>query len=149
MSEQVMRLRPNAARVAAKVMDGEAVIIDLTTGVYYSLTDVGGRIWALVEAGLPVARIVETVAQEYGVPVDRVAADVQALVTALLAEQIVTVADESGGDEAGKAAVLPDPPGSADGTPVYQTPELQIFRDMQDLLALDPPMPGLQDIPWK
>ncbi len=31
----------------------------------------------------------------------------------------------------------------------YTAPALEIFRDMQDLLALDPPMPGLSDIPWK
>ena len=31
----------------------------------------------------------------------------------------------------------------------YTTPELVIYRDMGDLLALDPPLPGLDEIPWK
>ena len=31
----------------------------------------------------------------------------------------------------------------------YEAPTLNIYRDMGDLLALDPPMPGLADMAWK
>ena len=31
----------------------------------------------------------------------------------------------------------------------YEIPKLNIYRDMGDLLALDPPVPGLGDTPWK
>jgi hypothetical protein len=31
----------------------------------------------------------------------------------------------------------------------YEAPVLNIYRDMGDLLALDPPTPGLYDIAWK
>jgi hypothetical protein len=31
----------------------------------------------------------------------------------------------------------------------YELPKLNIYRDMGDLLALDPPVPGLGDTPWK
>jgi hypothetical protein len=31
----------------------------------------------------------------------------------------------------------------------YEAPLLNTYRDMGDLLALDPPTPGLQDIAWK
>lgn len=41
---------PKSDQIAAKVMDGEAVIIDLATGVYYSMDGVGGLIWSLIEA---------------------------------------------------------------------------------------------------
>jgi len=30
----------------------------------------------------------------------------------------------------------------------YAAPQLQIYRDMQDLLALDPPAPGMNQIAW-
>ncbi len=40
-------------------------------------------------------------------------------------------------------------PAHADPRLPYTAPTLEIFRDMQDLLALDPPMAGLSDIPWK
>ena len=31
----------------------------------------------------------------------------------------------------------------------YESPLLNIYRDMGDLLALDPPMPGLAEMNWK
>ena len=34
--------------VASELIDGEAIIIDLSTGMYFSLDRVGGRIWALL-----------------------------------------------------------------------------------------------------
>jgi hypothetical protein len=40
------------------------------------------------------------------------------------------------------------PPAEADGKLRYGSPELHIYRDMGDLLALDPPVPGLEPIPW-
>ena len=42
MPEMPERLMPKSDQIAAKVMDGEAVIIDLASGVYYSM-DGGGR----------------------------------------------------------------------------------------------------------
>ena len=31
----------------------------------------------------------------------------------------------------------------------YETPSLNIYRDMGDLLALDPPMQGMAETPWQ
>lgn len=135
-------LQPNSDRVAAKVMDGEAVIIDLITGTYYSLAGTGGRAWQLLEAGASVAHTVEVVAAEYNADGSRVAEDVRVLVSQLVDEQLMTPSPSGLQRE---EAVPPASGLSGE----YQTPELQIYRDMQDLLALDPPMPGLQDIPWK
>ena len=38
-------LRPNEEEVAAKVMDGEAILINLSSGIYYSMDKVGGVLW--------------------------------------------------------------------------------------------------------
>jgi len=35
-------LRPNEEEVASKVMDGEAILINLSNGIYYSMDKVGG-----------------------------------------------------------------------------------------------------------
>src|SRR3970040_1383693 len=45
------RYRVHDEEVAAKVIDGEAIIINLTTGVYYSLDPTGSEVWSLLEAG--------------------------------------------------------------------------------------------------
>jgi hypothetical protein len=40
-------------------------------------------------------------------------------------------------------------PVDVDGRAPYVPPALHIYRDMGQLLALDPPTPGLMDIDWK
>ncbi len=39
------RLRPREEEVASKVIDGEAIIINLANGVYYSMDKVGALVW--------------------------------------------------------------------------------------------------------
>ena len=45
----------NEQQVAAKVMDGEAIIINLGTGIYYSLGTTGGFIWSLASPALGIS----------------------------------------------------------------------------------------------
>lgn len=133
-----MRYRLKADNIAATVIDGEAIIVNLTTGVYYSMGKVGGEIWQMIEQGLSVPRISALVMARYQVDEDRARTDVEALVGKLSAEDLIAPSDEAAlaGSEPVMAVRLP-----------YVTPTLKIYRDMGDLLALDPPMPGLRDIP--
>jgi Coenzyme PQQ synthesis protein D (PqqD) len=134
-------LSPNAEAVVAEVIDGEAVLIDLTTGVYYSLAGVGGSIWSLIEAGSSVDGIVEAIAGRYEASREQVEADVAGLVGELERQKLIVVAE-------GGPAGLRDPQAPPDGKLPYDTPELKTYRDMGDLLALDPPLPGIREIPW-
>ena len=136
------RLRPNDAEVAAKVMDGEAIMINLSNGMYYSMELVGGHVWEQIDAGRSLEEIVQSIVSTYDVSWDQAAADLDSLVTDLLAESLVF--EQAGPTEAS----IPVPPASAGKQP-YEPPLLNKFSDMGDLLALDPPMPGMQDIPWK
>jgi hypothetical protein len=139
MIDPQSRYRPDPERVAAQVIDGEAVIIDLISGTYFSLADSGGRVWELVEGGCSIDEIATALAHEYDVELERTRADVGALFGQLVEEGLVIAS----APHDGPAQVV------ARATAPYQAPVLQIYRDMQDLLALDPPMPGLKDIPWK
>jgi hypothetical protein len=133
-------LRCNA-EIAAKVMDGEAVMINLTTGIYYSMDKAGGFLWSLIEAGHSVGEMADAVAARYAVDAERARADVERLVEELLAEQIVAV----DATRTGAGAVADTGPPAA----AYEAPALQIYRDIGDLLALDPPAPGFRAAPWK
>ncbi len=136
------RLAPKSDQVAAKVVDGEAVIINLANGVYYSMDKAGGLIWSMIEQARSLDAIADAVAAAYDVPPVRAREDVEQLAAQLVAEVLVVAA----GDEVPAEGADPAPPPQK--LP-YETPKLNVYRDMEDLLALDPPMPGLQETPWK
>jgi hypothetical protein len=125
----------NEKQVAAKVMDGEAILINLSTGAYYSIGSTGGFVWSLVERRLAINDIVRAVAESYDVGLDQAQADVLRLSEELRAEGLILV---SSGDVATGIA----PPAAGERLP-YQAPALEKFTDMAEMFALDPPLPGL------
>jgi len=129
----------NPTDVSAKVLDGEAVMINLSTGVYFSAAGSGALAWALLQAGHDRAGIARGVAERFGVSVDQVDADLGPFLDDLVARDLAVVGTPSGAPAAVEAEI-PDGP--------YAPPVLEAYTDMADLLALDPPMPGLSDIPW-
>jgi coenzyme PQQ synthesis protein D (PqqD) len=136
------RLRPNEEEVAAKVMDGEAILIHLTNGIYYSMDKVGGVVWELIEKRLSLAEIRAAIGLRYDVSADQAQADVERLANELLQENLVLEADDVAlSDDLQLSALQQREP--------YESPQLNIYRDMGALLALDPPMPGLEATPWK
>jgi hypothetical protein len=117
-----------AERIAHETVDGEVVILDQVSGLYFSLTGAGADIWALVDAGVGVEAMAPALAQRYDVDAERARAAVAALVEALAGEQLI---------EAIAAAPRPAPDG--DGTRrAWVEPLLQKFSELQTLLILDP-----------
>ena len=132
----IAKLAPNREAVAAQVMDGEAIIINLTNGIYYSLDDVGGAVWDLIDAEKPLVEIAVAMAGRYAVGASDVWGDLQALGAELVEEGLAVVLEECDGPPAGVN-------GAAGGGETYGAPSLKRFDDMADLFALDPPMPEL------
>jgi hypothetical protein len=58
-------LKPNTEEVAAKMIDGEAILINVKNGLYYSTDQVGGFVWSLIENQQDMEAIVAAVAQTY------------------------------------------------------------------------------------
>lgn len=132
-------LIPNNGNVSSKVVDGEAILIDLSNGMYYSMPSVAGFIWSLVDQGHGLDAISAAVASRYDVAEDIAKQDVEALAQQLLDENLV-VSGESG--TVVKAAATEHEAVSE----AYSTPLLNKFDDMVDLFALDPPLPGLSEL---
>ena len=136
------RLCPNVNEVAAKVMDGEAIMINIANGMYYSMDKVGGMIWGLIEGRHSAEEIVAEITAQYQVAPEQAQSDVDRLVAELLQENLILVS----GDEAPIPKTLREESAQKH---VYEPPNLNAYRDMAALLALDPPMPGVLESPWK
>lgn len=134
------RVAVNAGEVVSKIVDGDALVIHLSTGVYYCLEGSGALVWALLERGHPLDAISAELSRRYGIKSARASADVERLVSALAEEGIVS--------EAGGTPLEPLPLELALPEGEYASPKLERYTDMQDLFLLDPPIPGLLDTPW-
>ena len=133
------RFEMNVGEVAAKVIDGEAILINLTDGMYFSMDEVGTMIWELLERGHSLEQVANSVSEQYDVGPEQAASDVQRLVAELHDARLIEPTD-------GPAPTLDV--SVAAGTSPYAEPRLNSYGDMGDLLALDPPMPGIVDTPW-
>ena len=133
------RLHTNDAEVTATVIDGEAIMINLNSGVYYSTDGAGARIWQLAANGANLSEIQGVIATEYSIPTTQAHEDVLRLVNQFVEEKLLLVHQYT----AAPALPVAEPT----QTP-YATPQLDIYREMGYLLALDPPMPGLENIAW-
>jgi methylmalonyl-CoA mutase cobalamin-binding subunit len=133
-------------QVAAQVMDGEVVVINLSTGSYYTSNAVAGALWPLIEAGHDTAAMAERLCSVFEVEQARAEADLETLLQQLEAEGIIRVVTIGPTDPPADAPSAEAAP--SDGRLAYEAPAFEVFRDMEQLLALDPPMPDVGDIPW-
>lgn len=134
------RFQINAAEVVADIIDGEAIIMNLSKGIYYSLDQSGAAIWGLLAAGASVAETADAICRRYEIPSSKAMEDIGVLATQLVEEGMLLAA---AGPALGK---LPGLSGGHAAEP-YRTPMLNKYSDMKDLLALDPPIPEFKGLP--
>lgn len=67
------------------------MLLNQADGVYYGLSDVGARVWGLVERSASIARIRETIVAEYDVDAARCASDIDHLIAELVRRGLVVV----------------------------------------------------------
>jgi hypothetical protein len=112
-------------KVSHQSIDGEVVVINLDNGSYYSLLDLGARLWELIAAGWSRAELIELVGATY--------ADADAVPSpAAFLDELVNeglIADEPGAAKRPHSVALP---------PAFAAPRLETFTDLQELLMLDP-----------
>lgn len=69
--------------VAAQVVNGEAVLLNIESGEYFSLNRVGSRVWELCDGTRSAANIISVICDEFDVPEDVVAVDAGEFLAAL------------------------------------------------------------------
>ncbi|HXJ83054.1 MAG TPA: PqqD family protein [Candidatus Methylomirabilis sp.] len=126
------RYTVDPAKVVSEVIDGEAILINLANGYYYSLDSTGAAIWSLLQAGRTAPEIVSVLRSRYDCSHADPEAAVQALIATLEADELISSGAPSPGD-------LPMLGGAeeASGNP-FRPPTLERFSDMQGFLLMDP-----------
>jgi len=114
-----------APSVVGEVIDGEAIIMDLRSGAYYSTDGVGSVIWQSIEGGASHSQLLRVA--EAAADTDVARAEVAKFVDDLLARELIRQID--GKQEESEIAAFPGP---------YAPPVLAVHEDMQDLILLDP-----------
>jgi hypothetical protein len=137
--EPAQRYQHNGDELASTIIDGDAVVVNMSTGVYYSLDNTAGAIWQMIGDGYSLAGIASRLAAMYDTTPEQAFADAERLMMLLLEENLIAPEQEA------PAAFETEPAGEQ--RQPYVTPEITTYTDMSDLLALDPPMPGLRTGP--
>jgi coenzyme PQQ synthesis protein D (PqqD) len=88
-ADDLQMTRRQRARVVAQQAAGQWVLLDVDSGRYYALDEVGGRIWHLCDGSRTVAQIAEVVGDEYDVEGAPVQEDVAAFVSELVSESLL------------------------------------------------------------
>jgi hypothetical protein len=108
------------------VIDGEAIIMDLRSGLYYSSDGVGAVIWKAIEEGASHRQILDWAVATFGGE-DTVAGDTAAFLLDLLTHGLIrNITDK----QSGPAIVAPNG--------AYRRPILSVHDDMHDMILLDP-----------
>lgn len=76
-------------------LSGEAVILNLKSGVYYGLDTVGARIWNLIQEPTTVGEVRDVLVREYEVEPERCERDLLALLEKLADAGLVEVNPEA------------------------------------------------------
>ena len=116
----------------AETIEGEAIIIHLGTGAYYSLRDAGAEVWSAIEQQATRAEIVDSLEARYEGTRQELEAAVDRVLDELHGEGLV----ERASVERGPLHPLPVTVGAS--REPFSPPVLEKHTDMQDLILIDP-----------
>jgi hypothetical protein len=116
--------------ILSDVFGEEVVLVNLDSGMYYSLRGSATQIWIRLFNQYSLIEILADLIQIYQVTENQLNADINLFVTQLLELKIIKTATDAERKEIDFISkdVLID----------YSTPVVEIFSDMQEILLLDP-----------
>lgn len=79
----------NSEDITYRIIDNEAVILNLKTGNYYSLNETGAFIWRLLEDGIGRDSLIDRVTEEFGIDKKSAIRDIKLLLKDLISEKII------------------------------------------------------------
>jgi hypothetical protein len=122
--------RSNGPRFVDESVDGEALIMDMVTGTYYTCLGPATTAWDALKRGVEPGAVASTIAAMYEVDVAGVERDLEAFVAELVQEEMLVVRDAAPAD--GPVGSPPPPAGP------YEPMRIERYTDLADLILLDP-----------
>jgi hypothetical protein len=131
--------RINAPSVVSETIDGEVIVIHLEAGIYYSTQGTGAAIWDLIARGASMRQIAEGLVAQYDGDLVTITFAIAPFIEQLRAEKLIVTLTDA-------------PPPALTWTPSavrppFALPRLDIYKDMQNLLMIDP-IHDVSDIGW-
>lgn len=72
-------------------LEGEAVILNLSSGVYYGLNEVGARVWELIQQPKRLSEVLDALLEEYDVQPEACSEDVKAIIRELASANLIDI----------------------------------------------------------
>lgn len=116
--------------VASEMIEGEAVIMDLRSGHYFSARDTGALVWDWLDKGHSDRQVAQRLAAQCHIEETEAHAGVSKFISELLAKDLVRISEA-------RDVVASNEPES--NVPMaFTPPAIEEFDDMSNLLLLDP-----------
>jgi len=128
---QVFRI--NSPTIIHEVIEGEAVIINMEKGHYYSIDHTGAGIWELVDKRASADEIIQSITQCYAGDPKSIQNSVIDFLAELQRENLIVPTSKETDDQTHSGNVI-----TPNERLPFTPPELHKYIDMQDLLLLDP-----------
>lgn len=126
------RYKINSPHIVSEVFaDAEAAIINLKTGNYYSLNKTATEIWSLIEKGAGLGAITNFIAANFNVGDTFETTEITQFIEKLINEDLIIIDNNHPIEIIDSATDLKT-------QREYESPILECYADMQELLLLDP-----------
>ena len=119
-------------QVVGRLANEQVIVINFSSGIYFSLSGVGTDVWLLLKDGIDGGDLSRFLSTRYHQPVEGVRADLAPLVDRLLGAGLIERLEQP----AATSAAPPElpPPGR------YEPPILTQYDDLAESFAVDPPL---------
>ena len=125
--------RPNTPNIIHEIIEGEAILVNLESGAYYSTDQAGAAVWDAIANGLSINQTTALLAEQYDGEPQAIRDAIRALVDDLQQEGLIL---PDAAPPPNSSAAMPPAPRS--DKPTFVAPVLRKYTDLADLLLLDP-----------
>jgi hypothetical protein len=133
----------NIPTVVSEIIDGEAVIMNLNSGNYYSTEGVGSLLWHGIQHQRTYPQLVELVKTAFPTAPEDLAPVIDPFIDELMTHELIReTPTKSAGAPSDELDLT-----QVNSTGEFRTPVLNVYPDMKDLLVLDP-IHDVDEVGW-